>query len=798
MRPLREFFLSEDLGNVEIEHDADRGGWRWTPIVQQDTQFPALNVMVGEAALTPTLEFGPDIYCRCHMVVRDETLGTEGVRAQLFFRPAEGGEELTLFEMPLRRSEQTEASVTFDLSPLKGRQGRLGLRCRPAAPSDAAEGRIAVLRWLAGREDRLGLLNGRANRATRIKNELAHFEAVYEHPIYADRKEVDDPDPDAGRSVVTSAWEMSADDLLERPSARVRRGEDVYHYSYRILLELLGDAAFVDFAGRLKLLAEKGRPLRLLSLCSGAAGVERALLAEAHVPIEVTLFDINEHLMEQAVATLTPFGPVRGIVGDVNDLSSTQFEGQFDVVACVSGLHHVVELEAVVRTVFNLLTDDGEFWLVGEQVGRDGNRLWPEGAEVANRLFSKLPEDLRRNAHTGRIDRVISDIDFSGNTFEGIRSSEIERVLEELFEPVEVSRHNCFMWRMLENTYFANYDLSDDTHRRIVLELVAAEYNLWRKGGRATQCYGVYQPRRTLGDMPADLDFGDGLGLPKKPSLVIVGDAQAETIALFLRLVPAVRERFEVSYQSSTAGLLSGTGAEPDKSIVLCAQVEAAEPSVLGEDSPAIAQRIRFPRITFDALWPFHTFNPFDRKEPPDFPHGRFPYGDSFVAACVESGVPPREILPACVSYEWNASWPDLDALLAAESARLREDRAIEVEIGSYILERFRDERLFWAVDAPTNALLIELAARLVDVILERPPPREEMQNIFAEVSRQEVFGAISVPIHRYVAKHFALAWYRVGEPYNHFGDPLSYTEYFEGLIEHSYAVKNDRARRSA
>ncbi len=50
----------------------------------------------------------------------------------------------------------------------------------------------------------------------------------------------------------------------------------------------------------------------------------------------------------------------------------------------VSGLHHVVEIEQVLQTVIELLDPNGEFWIIGEAIGRNGNQLWPEALDAAN------------------------------------------------------------------------------------------------------------------------------------------------------------------------------------------------------------------------------------------------------------------------------------------------------------------------------------------------------------------------------------------------------------------------------
>jgi len=108
---------------------------------------------------------------------------------------------------------------------------------------------------------------------------------------------------------------------------------------------------------------------------------------------------------------------------------------------------------------------NGEFWIVGEAVGRNGNQLWPEALDAANRIFSPLPERFRRNAFTRKVDSAIPETDFSANSFEGIRSEEIESLLLRYLEPVEMWRRNCFLWRLVNPAYFHNYHLNHQEDR---------------------------------------------------------------------------------------------------------------------------------------------------------------------------------------------------------------------------------------------------------------------------------------------------------------------------------------------
>jgi hypothetical protein len=60
---------------------------------------------------------------------------------------------------------------------------------------------------------------------------------------------------------------------------------------------------------------------------------------------------------------------------------------------------------------------------------------------------------------------------------------------------VELWRRNCFLWRLVNPVYFRNYDLNNEEDRYVVLSLVAAEYNLWKKGGRPAESRSIYRRR---------------------------------------------------------------------------------------------------------------------------------------------------------------------------------------------------------------------------------------------------------------------------------------------------------------
>jgi SAM-dependent methyltransferase len=503
---VNEFFLSEDIANFAIKNDNSPSATKplWVPVKRHGNFHLALALGVGQTAIGPLMRFHHDMSMSCELGSKINEKNAEGFSFQAFFQPEDESARMALLEAPMNR-DNGESNFTLDLSVLQDRCGYLGLRCFSPAGCRDPESRLAVVKWVAGPNDRISLLTARRHRSRRIKTTIERFNVAYDHEIHAWRKAGDEPENASSFTPLqkTSSGSrrksedlITAESLLNLPSAKVTEGDDVYRYAHRVLASLIRIPP-PNFPKRIRSIYEReSRPVQMLSLCSGAAGIERQMIASAGCPVEITLFDLNEKLMRKAAASLSCIAKISGVIGDVNSISVDQFgDTTFDVAMFVSGLHHVVEIEHVLQTVIELLLPNSEFWIIGEAVGRNGNRLWPEALEAGNRIFSSLPERFRRNAFNGNVDPTIPETDFSANSFEGIRSEEIEPLLLRYFDPVEMWRTNCFLWRLVNPVYFSNYDVKNQEDRRIVLSLVAAEYNLWKSGGRPTESHTVYRSR---------------------------------------------------------------------------------------------------------------------------------------------------------------------------------------------------------------------------------------------------------------------------------------------------------------
>jgi SAM-dependent methyltransferase len=388
-----------------------------------------------------------------------------------------------------------------------GAVGSFVVGCDPA-PEEAGE--LALYEFVVGPEDSLDLERARAFRALRLRNEKANFDAYYKHALFQERASGEDPSPvpRPGRAplgkrlkAIFSRAAAGGQAASPAPPAPVPAAAppNAFTYAHNMVLERLALAP-PAFGHRLATRAAErpargGDALRVLSLCSGEARIEADLVR--HLPagsVHVTLLDMNPDLLEVAARRVSRSCPVERIVSDVNDARIAR--RQFDVILCVSGLHHVVELEHLFEQVASGLREDGEFWSIGETLGRNGGRMWPESYEVANGFFAALPEKYRMNCTTGRgADSQLPDLDYSIGCFEGIRCESIEPVLQRHLEPVDACRHNCILWKLFSPTYSDNYDTRSAEDRGRIEEAVRLEIELFRAGGRPIELNGVYRLR---------------------------------------------------------------------------------------------------------------------------------------------------------------------------------------------------------------------------------------------------------------------------------------------------------------
>jgi SAM-dependent methyltransferase len=371
------------------------------------------------------------------------------------------GEQNELFSEHLAESpaDGSWRLRSVSLQDLEHDAGHFEIQCGPGPENDPCADWLAVTEFLICRPEETSLARARMHPVRREKAEGDHFAQAYKADFYVKPK--------------ISAY-AHADSIV---MPRVVR-------------------APLDFKGRLAALA-KDREVRVLSLCAGAARIEKMLLEGLEDRVELTLFDINERLLEDARKGFSNGARVETILGDAN--TSELPVNRFDIVMCVSALHHIVELEHVVEQIARTLRPEGEFWSIGEYIGRNGARLWEESYAVANGIFRELPERFRRNRQIGleaTPEQNMPNGDCSVNTFEGVRAQEVESVLATRFEGVHVNRWGTILWRLLDPAYADNYDIDIDEDREIVERIAELDATLLERGElKPVSLDGVFRVR---------------------------------------------------------------------------------------------------------------------------------------------------------------------------------------------------------------------------------------------------------------------------------------------------------------
>jgi SAM-dependent methyltransferase len=347
--------------------------------------------------------------------------------------------------------------------------------------------------------DRIDALIAQSDYRWRGENEKKHFSAVYRDSFYADRPVSGISAPGASQREFVPFRAGRVDDSDSRLRNRLSclpplPDETVFAYSMRLLQDLLPGTA-PDFSGRIRArAADLDRPLRILSLCSGAARIEQALTAPCSSTLEIVLFDINEDLLRLAASGFAARHRVSYVVGDIN--GGLPDVGEVDFVICVSALHHVLRLEQILSEINDCLMDDGQFLSIGEYVGRNGSRLWPREFELAARFFRSWEPRLRYHRFFGKQLEQLPNDDCSLTSYEGARSEELLDMLRGHLVPVHEYLRNTFMWRLIDPALAPNFDLTRPDDLELVREIVASEAGNWLAGGKCTELHAVYGKKK--------------------------------------------------------------------------------------------------------------------------------------------------------------------------------------------------------------------------------------------------------------------------------------------------------------
>ena len=173
--------------------------------------------------------------------------------------------------------------------------------------------------------------------------------------------------------------------------------------------------------------------------------------------------------------------------------------------------------------------------------------------------------------------------------------------------------------------------------------------------------------------------------------------------------------------------------------------------------------QITYPYPVFHPLWPFH--NPDPRKHavpegPLDDMHSLlYSYADYHVLKMRQEGMAPADIVTAYREMDIPATL-DLDQFVnaAIEGQRLKE-AVTDVKVLDFIVERFRDERMFLCLNHGSNRLMIHMADQILGKLGYAPLGK------FVHEALCELMLPI-IPIHPTIIGHFGLQWARLDMRY--------------------------------
>jgi SAM-dependent methyltransferase len=196
--------------------------------------------------------------------------------------------------------------------------------------------------------------------------------------------------------------------------------------------------------------------------------------------------DISEPAVVRAreLATQVGLAPaVEYIAGDLNHLVLPV--DRFDFIYFFQSLHHIEALEHVLDQCRAALRPDG-LLLVNEFVGPSRFQWTDRQLDSANRIFRRIPAELRRHVWRGTtkhsIERPTVRHMLNHDPSEAVRSAEIERELKARFDVFREWNWGGTLNHLIFQDIAANFDPANTWHQTIVDLLIEHENGLIREG----------------------------------------------------------------------------------------------------------------------------------------------------------------------------------------------------------------------------------------------------------------------------------------------------------------------------
>jgi len=267
----------------------------------------------------------------------------------------------------------------------------------------------------------------------------------------------------------------------------------------------------------------------------------------------------------------------------------------------------------------------------------------------------------------------------------------------------------------------------------------------------------------------------------RRKKVVVVGNCQAETVTKGLRHC-ILGDRFDPVYHF--VALDRGQHEQGRKDLAECDLILVQgiadwDGYPLRQFIPQGTETITFPCLWFASLWPFDGNNgPTDREAAASSAaQPVFTYFDGLLGR-LRKEIPDKEERFATYRSLNQPGLFNYRRMHDFEERRLqRLDREFQCDIGRYILDRFRHERLFHTTNHP-NAMLYKLLMQLIC-------DRLGLSLSFPYEQSLDQIDGIQVPVHPRVARSLGVDWVNDETQYV-FGDRMvTWESYVRLYIEH-------------
>lgn len=196
---------------------------------------------------------------------------------------------------------------------------------------------------------------------------------------------------------------------------------------------------------------------------------------------------------------------------------------------------------------------------------------------------------------------------------------------------------------------------------------------------------------------------------------------------------------------------------------------------------PETCDIISFPVVRLYSLWPLYRVDPRNKPEgKPEFPFGKYPYGDKKVINMMKKGLSYSEVFDKYMQLNIK-DLVDLDKFHSESLLNGKElEKKCDLKIFDFIEENFSKKRLLFTVNHPTpDLILYQVEQILLSVTGATIPESEKIR-----VRRNPPLDFMQVPVHPQIIDHFELEWiskdykYKYGQK-----DFVTFEEYYWNYI---------------